>query len=130
MEKNVRITKKAALSAILAYTTVITLAEGSPVTAEDIRKYAANELEKLSKSATKGGLTKKEIEEREADDAVVLAGLPATPSTVFNLTKTIAGCENWTTQKMTSVLKRLVESGRAVKTTFKGSSMYGAKVEG
>ena len=123
MEKNVRITKKAALSAILAYTTVITLAEG-------IRKYAANELEKLSKSATKGGLTKKEIEEREADDAVVLAGLPATPSTVFNLTKTIAGCENWTTQKMTSVLKRLVESGRAVKTTFKGSSMYGAKVEG
>ena len=123
MANATKITKRMVCEALLKVEEAI-----GGISVEDIKAYATKEIENLDKRAASSGLSKKEQEARTAEEAVVFAGLTAEPHTVFELTRLIPECNGMSVQKMSAILKRLAEQGKATKLTEKGVTYYKAVV--
>ena len=90
---------------------------------DDLVAFVDNELDLLAKRASKKTLTKVQKENLELVEEIynTLAGCE-TPVTVTELMSILNG--DFSSQKITALLKKLVDSERAVKVTEKGKTYY------
>jgi len=92
---------------------------------EDLVAFIDNELDLLNKRASRKSLTKTQKANLELVE-VVFEALGACTKAV-TVTELIAASENlaeYNTQKVTALLKKLVDAGRVVKVAEKGKTFY------
>ena len=91
---------------------------------EDLVAFVDNELDLLAKRASKKSLTKTQKENLELVEVVFEALAKCeNPVTVAELLAANTDLD-YSNQKVTALLRKLVEAGRAVKVTEKGKTFY------
>ena len=125
--KTTKPTKKALFTALLALVT-----ETAPENAEILTAFINNEIALLDKRTANKTASKTQVENENIKakilDALTEIDKPVTISELQTLTPELA---IYTNQKLSALLKKLVESGEVVKTTEKKKSYFAvAETEG
>ena len=118
-----KITKRVVLTAIMNGVSE----EGiGGVSQADVKAYCAKEIENLDKRAASSGISKKEQEAREAEEAVLYNALTEEAHPVAWYTRNVPEFNDTDTtpQKVTSIFKRLMEQGKVTKLVVKGVTYY------
>jgi hypothetical protein len=113
------------------YAQVIAMAQGKEiaVSAEDIVAFAEHEIELLTKKSGKSGMTKtqkeNEVYVEEVYKALVQVGKAVTVTEFQSASKYVSQFSN---QKLSALLKKLVDAGRVCKTVEGKKSYFSATV--
>ena len=132
--KNTKMTKADRFTALMEFVeeqegmTFVT--DKGDITAEDMVKFLQHELELLSK---KNSADKKPTAQQTANEAVKTAILEGLEDgklyTITDIIKTIAECADMTNQKVSALVRQLVDNGFMVKTVDKRKSYFSIAVE-
>ena len=120
-------TKKEILNLI-----VTALGENRNFTSEEteaIIAYATNEISLLNKKAEKAKTQKSKTQKENEEIKVLLLAFLRTLDTPITITEIIKGSDTfseYSTQKISALLKQLIESGEVVKTVDKKKSYFAA----
>lgn len=120
-------TKKEILTLI-----VTALGESRDFTSEEteaIIAYATNEISLLDKKAEKAKTQKSKTQKENEEIKVLLLAFLRTLDTPITITEIIKGTDTfseYSTQKISALLKQLIESGEVVKTVDKKKSYFAA----
>lgn len=121
MEKMIKRTKRA------MYEEIMKMAEGKErvATKEEIIAFCEHEIELLNKKHSKSGNSKTQKENIAIMEAIVSA-LEAVgkPVTITELQKEVESMSEYSNQKLSALLKKLVAEERVVKTTDKKKSYF------
>lgn len=108
----------------MMYNEVVAMAEA--MDREDVKAFALHEIELLDKKAGKSTQTKvqkaNETIVEQVYNALVVIGRPVTATELLEESDAIEGVNS--NQKMSAMLKKLVDSGRVTKTVEKKKSYF------
>lgn len=92
---------------------------------EDLTNFINHEIELLNKKATKTGTTKTQKENEDIKTKIINALVEiAVPTTITDLQKNNEELAEYSNQKLSALLKQLVETKQVVKTTDKKKSYF------
>lgn len=96
----------------------------------DLVEFIDHELELLNKKSSKRGLTATQKENVELMDKIYNALVEVgNPVTISELQASVPEMAEYSNQKLSALLKKLVESNRVVKTIEKKKSYFSANVD-
>ena len=92
---------------------------------DDVVAFCNHEIELLEKKASKSGQTKTQKENAILIESVFSSlATVGKPVTITELQTEVAEMSNYSNQKLSALLKKLVDCGRVVKTTDKKKSYF------
>ena len=111
------------------FNTIATIVANSDVdNKEDIQAFISHELELLAKKAGKSGQTKTQKENEVIIEKIYNAlAEVGSPVTITELQSQVPAMAEYSNQKLSALLKKLVDNGRVTKTIDKKKSYFSIK---